>query len=84
MYEYRTKGTCSEKILFDVDDTGVIKSVQFIGGCRGNLQAVAKLSVGRKVDEIIPLLKGIPCHGGTSCPDQFAKALLEYKAKTAK
>ena len=79
MYRYKTFGTCSQEILVELDgDT--IKSVQFIGGCTGNTQGVAKLAVGRKVDDVIALLKGIQCRNGTSCPDQLARALEEIKA----
>lgn len=76
---YRTKGTCSREILFSVEDNK-LKDVKFIGGCSGNLQALARLTVGRDLDEIIPIIKGIKCKNDTSCPDQLAKALLEYKA----
>lgn len=79
MYSYKTKGTCSQEILFDVKDN-IVTDVKFIRGCAGNTQGVAKLAVGRSVDEIIDLLGGIMCRNGTSCPDQLAKALMEYKS----
>ena len=79
MYSYKTKGTCSQEILFDVKDN-IVTDVKFIRGCAGNTQGVAKLAVGRSVDEIIDLLGGIMCRNGTSCPDQLAKALIEYKS----
>ena len=73
--EYTTKGTCSRKILFEVED-GKVHNVQFVGGCNGNTQGVARLVVGRSVDDVISRMKGIDCNGrGTSCPDQLAKAL---------
>ena len=78
MERYETHGTCSREILFDVKDNK-ITSVKFIRGCVGNTQGVAKLAVGRDVDEVIALLSGIECRNGTSCPDQLAKALTEYK-----
>lgn len=66
---------CSEKIEYEVEN-GVITACRFIGGCDGNTQGIAKLVIGRKVEEVIELLKGIQCEGkGTSCPDQLAKAL---------
>lgn len=80
MYNYRTRGTCSREIIFDVEDEK-ITSLRFINGCSGNLQGLSKLAIGRTVDELIPLLEGIVCRNGTSCPDQLAKALKEYKAK---
>ncbi len=78
MQIYNTKGTCSRQITFDVTD-GKVTSVNFIGGCKGNLQAVAKLVEGKTVDEVISLLKGIDCRAGTSCADQLATALIKYK-----
>lgn len=79
MQTYFTKGTCSRQIIFDVTDFDTVTNVKFIGGCSGNLQAISKLVEGKKVDEVISLLKGIKCRGNTSCADQLATALLEYK-----
>lgn len=76
---YRTKGTCSREIIFTVDENDVLKSVKFVNGCSGNTQGISRLVVGRHIDEIISLLGGIQCRNGTSCPDQLAKALSEYK-----
>lgn len=78
MEKYQTHGTCSREIMFDVKDHKVT-SVKFIRGCAGNTQGVAKLAIGRDIDELIELLGGIECRNGTSCPDQFARALIEYK-----
>jgi len=73
------QNTCSRAIDFDVQD-GIITSCTFIGGCHGNTQGIAKLVTGRPVDEVIALLDGIKCGSRpTSCPDQLAKALKEYK-----
>lgn len=80
MVEFKTKGTCSRAIQFEVEDN-VITSCRFIGGCMGNTQGVARLVEGMKVDEAIAKLSGIDCGGrGTSCPDQLARALSQYKA----
>ncbi len=80
MFVYKTKGTCSRAIEIEVaGDT--IKTVNFIGGCAGNTQGVARLAEGMKIDEAIARLKGIQCRGGTSCPDQLALALMEIKAQ---
>ena len=54
-------------------------SVEFIGGCRGNTQGVARLVEGMDIDEAIARLDGILCRNGTSCPNELAKALKEYK-----
>ena len=74
---YKTKGVCSREIHFEIEgDT--IKSVQFIGGCSGNTQGVARLVEGMKVQEAIDRVSGIDCNGkGTSCPDQLSKALKQ-------
>lgn len=76
-YSYKTRGVCSRQINLEIED-GIVKEVQFIGGCNGNTQGVAALAKGRTVNEVIELLEGIDCGGrGTSCPDQLAKALKE-------
>ena len=75
---YKTKGTCSREISFDVVDNKVTK-VRFLGGCSGNTQGVAALVEGMDVNEAIKRMDGIDCAGrGTSCPDQLAKALKLY------
>lgn len=80
---YTTKGVCSRRIDIEVND-GVISSVKFMGGCAGNTQGVAALVKGMTVDEAIERLSGIRCgFKSTSCPDQLAAALKEYKAKNA-
>ena len=74
-YEYKTKGTCSQYILFDIEDD-IVKNVQYIGGCNGNLQGIGKLVEGMTVEEVIARLEGIHCGmKPTSCPDQLATAL---------
>ena len=82
MNTYKTQGTCSNAIEYEVEN-GIVTSCKFIGGCRGNTQGVAALVVGMSVDEAIRRLKGIQCRGGTSCPDQLANALIEYQEKQA-
>lgn len=80
---YKTSGTCSKAIEFSVEN-GVVTSCNFVGGCSGNTQGVARLIIGRSVDEVISLLEGIQCgFKGTSCPDQLAKALKSYKQSVA-
>ncbi len=80
-YTYKPQGTCS--VLMDIDineENDTINSVKIVRGCPGNTLGVSKLVEGRKVDEVISLLEGIPCGlKGTSCPDQLAKALKKYK-----
>ena len=78
MVEYKTKGTCSRAIQFEIKDN-VIVACRFIGGCMGNTQGVARLVEGMNVDVAIEKLAGIDCGGrGTSCPDQLARALKQY------
>lgn len=72
---YQTKGVCSSFIDIEVEN-GVIKSVQFTGGCNGNLQGIGRLVEGMTPEEAISRLKGIKCgFKPTSCPDQLACAL---------
>lgn len=74
-YEYKTKGTCSQKIFFEVEE-GKVKNVAFLGGCNGNLQGLGKLVEGMDAEEVIRRLEGIHCGmKPTSCPDQLATAL---------
>ena len=79
-YEYKTKGTCSQKIFFDIED-GKVKNVQFLGGCNGNLKGIGALVEGMNVDEVISRLEGTRCGmKSTSCPDQLATALEQATA----
>ena len=78
---YATSRTCSREIDFEVDNNNIVTSCEFIGGCMGNTQGVARLVVCRSVDDVIKTLEGINCgNRGTSCPDQLAQALKAYKA----
>lgn len=74
---YKTSGTCSQAINFDIVD-GKLTGVQFIGGCNGNTQGICRLVEGMPVTEVIERLEGIKCgFKETSCPDQLAKALKQ-------
>ena len=74
MKTYMTQGTCARAINYEVVD-GVVTACEIVGGCPGNTQGVAKLVVGRKVEDVVAMLRGIQCRNGTSCPDQLARAL---------
>ena len=75
-FRYKTKGTCSQRIDFTLDDDNTITNVQFMGGCNGNLQGISRLVIGRKAEDVINTLSGVSCGGRpTSCPDQLACAL---------
>lgn len=80
-FEYKTKGTCSQRILFELED-GKVKNVKFLGGCHGNLQGIGSLVDGMEAEAVIAKLEGIHCGmKPTSCPDQLAKALKEALEK---
>ena len=81
--KYITKGVCSREIGFDVVD-GKVSNVKYLGGCSGNTQGVGALVEGMDVDDAIERLKGIKCgFKSTSCPDQLALALEQYKRNNA-
>lgn len=76
---YKTQSTCSSEINFDVVN-GNVHNVSYTGGCSGNLKAIGKLVEGKKIDEVISMLEGINCgQRNTSCSDQLATALKDYK-----
>ena len=78
--DYKTKGTCSTNIHFEVED-GKVKNVSFTGGCNGNLKGISALVEGMKVEDVIDKLEGTTCSfKPTSCPDQLATALKQYIA----
>ena len=80
-YQYRTKGTCSQAIFFEIED-GKLQNVQFMGGCNGNLKGIGALVEGMDVQIVIERLEGTKCGmKQTSCPDQLAKALKEALKK---
>ena len=80
-FEYKTKGTCSQRILFEIENN-TLMNVQFIGGCNGNLKGIGSLVEGMDVDEVISRLEGTTCGMKvTSCPDQLATALKQAKEK---
>ncbi len=76
-YNFRTKGVCSQKITFNLEN-GIVSDVSFYGGCNGNLKGIAKLVEGMKAEDVIERIKGTTCgFKRTSCPDQLATALEE-------
>lgn len=80
---YKTSGTCARAINFEVENN-TVKNVEFVGGCSGNTQGVARLIEGMDIDEAIRRIEGIRCGmKPTSCPDQLAKALKQYKEQNA-
>ena len=80
--QYQTYGTCCQVMQVAIKD-GKILDAEFYGGCHGNLQGIKSLIRGMSVDEVIERLQGIKCGPKpTSCPDQLAKCLVEYKQKS--
>jgi uncharacterized protein (TIGR03905 family) len=80
-YTYKTQDTCSAVITFDYEN-GVVKNVQFTGGCNGNLKAIPRLIDGWTPDQIAEKCGGVTCgRRPTSCADQLAKAVLEAKQR---
>ena len=81
-YTYRPQGVCSQQMTVTVED-GVVRNLEVLGGCNGNLKGISSLITGMPVDEVIARLEGIRCgYKDTSCPDQLAKALKQMKAET--
>ncbi len=81
VFTYKTTGTCSGRIHIEIEED-VIRQISFEGGCNGNLKGIAALCCGQKIDDVIEKLSGIRCgFKSTSCPDQLACALKEYKSK---
>ncbi len=77
-YEFYPRGVCSRKIDFEIDENGILHNVSFTGGCNGNLKAISRLVEGKDASEVMKILEGNICGGrGTSCADQFAKAIKE-------
>ena len=78
-YTYKTRGTCSASIQFDVENN-IVTGVRFMGGCNGNLKGISALVEGMNIDDVIARIEGIRCGlKSTSCPDQLAQALKEIK-----
>lgn len=77
MIRYTTRGTCSRAITFELED-GIVRNVQFEGGCNGNLKGLGALVEGQRAEDVIARLEGITCgFKSTSCPDQLAQALKQ-------
>ena len=72
---YTTRGVCSRKIDYEIED-GIVKNIEFTGGCNGNLSGISRLVRGMPVAKVVELLEGTTCgYKETSCPDQLAQAL---------
>ena len=77
MFTYHPRGTCSTAMELEIRD-GIITQCVIHEGCRGNTAGLARMVIGRNAEEVAGMLEGIPCRGGTSCPDQLSKAIRSY------
>ena len=83
-YDFSPKGVCARRLEFELDGD-IVKNVQFMGGCNGNLKALAALTEGMTVDQVCERLKGITCGlKNTSCSDQLAQALAKAQESEKK
>lgn len=74
-YSYKTSGTCSQQINFELEGN-IVSNISFVGGCNGNLKAISKILEGQTVDFVIERLRGNTCGPrNTSCADQLAIAV---------
>ena len=79
---YYPKGVCSRMVEIEIGEDNKIESIEFTGGCNGNLQGVSKLAIGRPAEEVADLLEGTKCGmKNTSCPDQLAAAIRKMLKK---
>ena len=79
--EFTPRGVCAKLLVIDIENN-IIKSYKSLGGCPGNSLGIAALVKDMTVDEAIERLSGIRCGmKPTSCPNELAKALIEYKNK---
>ena len=77
-YRYKTQGTCSSYIFFELDEEKRLHNVRFMGGCDGNLKSIGRLVEGQDAKTIADTLNGDHCgFKDTSCGDQFSKAINE-------
>lgn len=74
---YKTRGTCSSAIDLEIEN-GIITACSFTGGCRGNTEGLSRVVVGQNAREVMERLRGVPCRGATSCPDQLSHAIEQY------
>ena len=81
MFTYKTKGTCSTAIDLEIDADDRITACVIHHGCRGNTEGLSRMVIGRDASEVRDLLRGIPCHGDTSCPDQLSRAIEAYQSQ---
>ena len=75
--EFTPRGVCSRAMKVTVED-GIVRDVEVVGGCNGNLKGIMSLVKGMKAEDVVARLEGIHCKDkSTSCPDQLAKAIRQ-------
>ena len=77
MFNYKCRGTCSTSIDLEIQD-GIITFCRINDGCKGNTNGLSRMVIGRNAEEVRDQLRGIPCMGDTSCPDQLSRAIDMY------
>ncbi len=78
-FVYKPKGVCAREMRFEMDGD-IIQNVTIVGGCAGNLLGISRILRGKHIDEVLDSFEGVRCGvKQTSCPDQIAKALKEYR-----
>ena len=81
-HTFQPRGVCSRAMSVEVDDQGVIRDLQVVGGCNGNLKGISRLLKGMKAEDAIARMEGTTCGPRpTSCPDQIAKNLKKALAE---
>ena len=77
-YTFIPQGVCSKRVDLDIDAEGRVHNIEFLGGCNGNLKAIASLCEGMQAEEVVKRLQGVTCgFKPTSCGDQFARNLAK-------
>lgn len=74
---YRTQGTCSSSIDLEIEN-GIITQCRFTDGCKGNTTGLSRMVIGQNAEDVMHRLRGVPCRGTTSCPDQLSRAIEQY------
>ena len=81
-YQFRPRGVCAKEMSVELDEQGIVRKLNVMGGCHGNLQGISALVVGMPAEEVINRLRGIRCvFKNTSCPDQLATNLEQLPAQ---
>lgn len=82
-YTYKTFGTCSTSIHFEIDENKKLHNVTFVNGCDGNLKSIGRLVEGQDAEKIADLLSGVRCgFKSTSCGDQLSRAIHQALENT--